>query len=101
MNTEEKPRKIREEIKFDFNWGEGTDLLKIKKDIEELESLGVTYINETIRNCKETFQKRIKETIENYDMSKDVAEQISNEFGQMADTIYKLSELFQSKQDVS
>lgn len=65
------------------------------------ESLAVTYMNETIKSCKETFQKRIKETIENYDLSNDIAEQISNEFSQMADTIYKLSELFQSKQGVS
>ena len=65
------------------------------------ESLAVTYMNETIKSCKETFQKRIKDTIENYDLSNDIAEQISNEFGQMADTIYKLSELFQSKQGVS
>lgn len=73
-----------------------------KKDAwNKEESLAVTYMNETIRNCKEIFQKRIKETIENYDLSNDVAEQISNEFGQMADTIYKLSELFQSKRGVS
>ena len=65
------------------------------------ESLAITYMNETIRENKELFQKRIKETIENYDLSNDIAEQISNEFGQMADTIYKLSELFQSKQGVS
>jgi methyl-accepting chemotaxis protein len=51
-------------------------------------------MNETIRENKEVFQKRIKETIENYDLSNDISEQISNEFGQMADTIYKLSELF-------
>lgn len=69
-----------------------------KKDAwEKEESLAVTYMNETIRDCKETFQKRIKETIENYDLSNDIAEQISNKFGQMADTIYELSELFQSK----
>lgn len=69
-----------------------------KKDVwENQESLAVTYMNETIRSCKETFQKRIKETIENYDLSEDIAEQISNEFGQMADTIYKLSELFHPK----
>ena len=65
------------------------------------ESLAITYMNETIRANKELFQKRIKETIENYDLSKDIAEQISNEFGQMADTIYKLSELFHPKRDVS
>ena len=73
-----------------------------KKDAwDKEESLAVTYMNETIKSCKETFQKRIKETIENYDLSNDIAEQISNEFSQMADTIYKLSELFQSKQGVS
>lgn len=69
-----------------------------KKDIwDKEESLAVTYMNETIKSCKETFQKRIKETIENYDLTNDIAEQISNEFGKMADTIYKLSELFQTK----
>jgi hypothetical protein len=73
-----------------------------KKDAwDKEESLAVTYMNETIKSCKETFQKRIKETIENYDLSNDIAEQISNEFSQMADTIYKLSDLFQSKQGVS
>lgn len=73
-----------------------------KKDAwENQESLAITYMNETIRENKEVFQKRIKETIENYDLSNDIAEQISNEFGQMADTIYKLSELFHSKRDVS
>lgn len=73
-----------------------------KKDVwDKDESLAITYMNETIRANKELFQKRIKETIENYDLSNDIAEQISNEFGQMADTIYKLSELFQSKQGVS
>jgi superoxide dismutase len=73
-----------------------------KKDAwENQESLAITYMNETIRANKDLFQKRIKETIENYDLSKDIAEQISNEFGQMADTIYKLSELFHSKRDVS
>jgi len=73
-----------------------------KKDVwDKNESLAITYMNETIRENKELFQKRIKETIENYDLSNDIAEQISNEFGQMADTIYKLSELFQSKQGVS
>jgi hypothetical protein len=73
-----------------------------KKDAwDKEESLAVTYMNETIRNCKETFQNRIKETIENYDLSNEISEQISNEFSQMADTIYKLSDLFQSKRDVS
>ena len=58
------------------------------------ESLAITYMNQVVRNCKELFQKRIKETIENYDLSNDISAQISNEFAQMADTIYKLSDLF-------
>ena len=51
-------------------------------------------ISENLVTCKELFQKRIKETIENYDLSNDISAQISNEFAQMADTIYKLSDLF-------
>jgi hypothetical protein len=77
------------------------EVFKKKDAWDRDESLAVAYMNETIRANKELFQKRIKETIENYDLSKDIAEEISNEFGQMADTIYKLSELFQSKRGVS
>ncbi len=69
-----------------------------KKDVwDKEESLAVTYMNETVRNCKEIFQSRIKETIENYDLSKDISSEISDTFGEMADTIYKLSELFHKK----
>ncbi len=69
-----------------------------KKDIwDKNESLAITYMNETVRNCKEIFQSRIKETIENYDLSKDISREISDTFGEMADTIYKLSELFHKK----
>jgi methyl-accepting chemotaxis protein len=69
-----------------------------KKDAwDKEESLAITYMNETIKQNKELFQKRIKETIANYDLSRDIAEQISAEFGQMADTIYNLAELFNKK----
>lgn len=69
-----------------------------KKDAwDKEESLAITYMNETIRENKELFQKRIKETIENYDLSNDITSQISDEFSQMADTIYKLADLFQPK----
>jgi hypothetical protein len=77
------------------------EVFKKKNVWDKEDSLAITYMNETIRANKELFQKRIKETIENYDLSNDLAEQISNEFSQMADSIYKLSELFQSKQSVS
>lgn len=72
-----------------------------KKDAwDKEESLAVSYMNETIRDCKQIFQERIKETIENYDLSNDIAEQISKEFSEMANTIYKLSELFEAKKSV-
>jgi hypothetical protein len=69
-----------------------------KKDVwDKEESLAVTYINETIRLNKELFQNRIKETISNYDLSSDISKAISDEFSQMADSVYKLSELFSNQ----
>lgn len=70
-----------------------------KKDLwDKDESLATTYINDTIKSQKELFQKRIKEAIENYDLSKDISEKISAEFDEMAASFYKLSELFYKKQ---
>jgi len=69
-----------------------------KKDVwDKDESLAIKYMNEAITDCKELFQNRIKDTIENYDLSKDISENISDEFNKMADTIYNLSELFKKK----
>ena len=69
-----------------------------KKDAwERDESLAITYMNEAIRESKEVFKNRIKEAIAKYDLSKDIAAEISNTVGEMADTIYKLSELFHNK----
>lgn len=73
------------------------EVFKKKDAWDKEESLAITYMNQTIKENKDLFQRRIKETIENYDLSKDISEQISNEFAQMADTIYKLSELFEKK----
>ena len=42
---ENTPKKIRENIKFDFEWEYGVELSKFKKDIEELEKLGVTHLD--------------------------------------------------------
>lgn len=69
-----------------------------KKDVwDRDESLAITYINETVRTCKETFQKRIKDTIDNYDMSKEISEEVSNVFEEMAGNFNKLAELFFNK----
>lgn len=79
--------------KADFSY----QVFKKKDAWDKDESLAITYMNETVKNCKEIFQSRIKETIENYDLSKDISSEISDTFGEMADTIYKLSELFHKK----
>jgi hypothetical protein len=69
-----------------------------KKDVwDKDESLAVTYMNEAVRSNKEMFQSRIKSELENFDLKSEITKQIGEEFGQMADTIYKLSELFHSK----
>ena len=73
------------------------EVFKKKDAWDKEESLAITYMYQTIKENKDLFQSRIKEAIENYDLSKDISEQISNEFAQMADTIYKLSELFEKK----
>ena len=73
------------------------EVFKKKDAWDKEESLAITYMYQTIKENKDLFQSRIKEAIENYDLSKDISEQISNEFAQMADTIYKLSELFKKK----
>lgn len=36
---------ITEKVDYDFNWCWGIELSQMKKDIEELEKLGVTHIN--------------------------------------------------------
>jgi len=69
-----------------------------KKDAwDNHESLAITYLNETVKNCKETFQNRIKEIIENYDLSKAITDEVSAVFNEMAGNFYKLSELFYKK----
>lgn len=66
-----------------------------KKDVwDKEESLAVQYMNEEIKKNKELFQKRIKETIENYDLSDDISKEVSKEFDKMAGTMYSLADLF-------
>lgn len=66
-----------------------------KKDAWEKEdSLAITYINETIRNHKEEFQNRIKETLASYDFHNDISDKISSEFDEMVSSFTKLSEFF-------
>ncbi len=73
------------------------EIFKVKNAWDSQESLAVTYLNETVKNCKETFQNRIKETIENYDLSKTITDEVSAVFDEMAGNFYKLSELFYKK----
>jgi len=90
-------RKIKENTISSLNKDMSYYVFK-KKDVwDREESLAITYMNEAIKECKEGFKSRIKEAIANYDLSKEISEQIGNEFSEMADTIYKLSNLFYSK----
>ena len=66
-----------------------------KKDAwDKEESLAITYMREVIVQNKKEFQEKIRETIKNYDATEEIKNSISETFGEMADTIYKLSELF-------
>lgn len=66
-----------------------------KKDVwNNEESKAITYMNEVINNSKAEFQKKIKDAILAYDPSDDIRDKLSDTFGEMGDTIYKLSELF-------
>ena len=73
------------------------EIFKVKNAWDSKESLAITYLNETVKDCKETFQARIKETIENYDLSKAITDEVSVVFDEMAGNFYKLSELFYKK----
>jgi len=64
---------------------------------EKPESLAITYMNDTIRDNRELFQSRIKEYLDNYDLSKDVSEEISEFFDKLGGNMYALSELFHNK----
>lgn len=69
-----------------------------RKDVwDKDESLAIKYLNETMVANKETFQARIKDCIENYDLSNDISENISNNFCEMAESLSNLSELFYKK----
>ena len=73
------------------------EIFKEKNVWDSRESLAITYLNETVKECKETFQNRIKEAIENYDLSKPITDEVSAVFDEMAGNFYKLSELFYKK----
>ena len=79
--------------KSDFSY----EIFKKKDAWDREESIAVTYMKEVILKSKEDFQQKIREAIINYDPNDDIKEAISKEFEEMADTIYKLSELFQKK----
>ena len=73
------------------------EVFKKKDAWDRDESLAITYMREVIQKNKESFQQKIKAEIENYDASDDIREAIGGEFAEMADTLYKLSELFSKK----
>lgn len=78
--------------KSSFNY----EVFKKKDAWDKEESLAITYMREVVMQSKNEFQEKIRETIRNYDAKEDIRQAISDEFATMADTIYKLSELFQT-----
>lgn len=69
-----------------------------KKDVWDAEeSLAITYIKQTLNDNKAMLQARIKETIENYDLSNDISKLISETYENIAGSMEKLSELFMKK----
>lgn len=88
-----KEKTIETLNKADFSY----HLFKKKDAWDREESLAIVYMNEAIKQSKDIFQNRIKETIANYDLTDEISEKIGDEFNQMAETIYKLSDLFHNK----
>ena len=72
-------------------------IFKRKDAWDKDESLAIKYLNETMIANKDIFQSRIKDCIENYDLSNDISENISNHFSEMAESLSNLSELFYKK----
>ena len=72
-------------------------IFKRKDAWEREESLGTTYIQEEIRANKDIIKNKVRETIANYDAEVDVSNAISEEFNNMSNTLYELSDLFRNK----
>ena len=94
-NSEELIKKKTLDIinSSDFSY----QLFKKKDAWDKEESLAISYMREVITQSKNEFQEKIRETMRNYDATEDIKNAICDQFGEMADTIYKLSELFQGK----
>jgi len=72
-------------------------VFKKKSAWDKDESLAVTYMQQTIIENRDLFKGRIKQAMENYDLSKDLSEQVTSEFEKMAGSFYKLAEYFQKR----
>lgn len=73
------PKQIRENISFNFDWTYGVELSKIKKDIEELEKLGVTHLD--IEACESygCTSIEIEAIKERFETDLEVAKRISDQ----------------------
>ena len=90
--------RIREETLNAINKGDFSYQVFKKKDAwDKDESLAITYMREVIQKSKLEFQDKIHDAIKNYDATDDIKEAIGETFNEMADTVYKLSELFHGK----
>lgn len=62
-----------------------------EKDSFNSESPAQKVVNETIETNKEVIRDKVKQTIENYNYEKKIAEEVSNIFGKLSDIFYSKS----------
>jgi hypothetical protein len=73
------PKQIREKISFNFDWTYGVELTKIKKDIEELEKLGVTHLDIEAYESYGCASIEIEAINERFETDLEVAKRISDQ----------------------
>ena len=73
------PKKIRENISFNFDWTYGVELSKFKKDIEELEKLGVTHLDIEAYESYGCVSITIEAINERFETDLEVAKRISDQ----------------------
>ena len=73
------PKKITENIPFNFDWNYGVELFEIKKDIEELEKLGATHLHIELEEPYGYPTIVISATKERFETYSEVRKRIDNE----------------------
>jgi hypothetical protein len=73
------PKKTRENISFNFDWTYGVELSKFKKDIEELEKLGVTHLDIQVCESYGCASISIEAINESFETDLEVSKRVSDQ----------------------